>query len=261
MGCIERTKERAPRHTTYSSSKMAATTTTLYQSIEPEIKDISLLAKGTFNYGGFFSSASSSGSANAQPEIRELGERVFSQIRAVARHTNEREWFSEHEVMSERVFLPLFSIVSALCFFQALWKERERETDGRNSCLSRVKFVGLMGVQREADANARDSRKSLSNASEVKNASNKTDFFLSHSLFLNTGRVKFVSLRDNERGIFGDVRARLIGSGEAGPSGVRAQEPFGGVFAKSVASAGDVFGGARVYMGGSVEVRGGVDGE
>ena len=244
-----------------SSSKMAATTTTLYQSIEAEIKDISLLAKGTFNYGGFFSSASSSGSANAQPEIRELGERVFSQIRAVARHTNEREWFSEHEVMSERVFLPLFSIVSALCFFQALWKERERETDGRNSCLSRVKFVGLMGVQREADANARDSRKSLSNASEVKNASNKTDFFLSHSLFLNTGRVKFVSLSDNERGIFGDVRARLVRSGEAGPSGVRAQEPFGGVFAKSVASAGDVLSRARVFMGGTVEVRGGVDGE
>ena len=109
-----------------------ATTTTLYQSIEPEIKDISRLAKGTFNYGGFFSSSSSSVGANAQPEIRELGERVFSQIRAVARHTNEREWFSEHEVMSERVFLPLFSIVSALCFFQALWKERERErrTDG-----------------------------------------------------------------------------------------------------------------------------------
>ena len=246
-----------------SSSKMATTTTTLYQSIEPEIKDISLLAKGTFNYGGFFSSASSSG-ANAQPEIRELGERVFSQIRAVARHTNEREWFSEHEVMSEGFFFFFFHRFCVLTrwFFQkALWKVRERETDGRNSCLSRVKFVGLMGVQREADANARDSRKSLSNASEVKNASNKTDFFLSHSLFLNTGRVKFVSLRDNERGIFGDVRARLVGSGEAGPSGVRAQEPFGGVFAKSVASAGDVFGGARVYMGGSVEVRGGVDGE
>ena len=100
-----------------------------------------------------------------------------------------------------------------------------------------MKFVGLMGVQREADANARDSRKSLSNASEVKNALNKTDFFLSHSLFLNTGRVKFVSLSDIERGIFGDVRARLVRSGEAGPSGVRAQEPFGGVFAKSVASA------------------------
>ena len=89
-----------------------ATTTTLYQSIEPEIKDISLLAKGTFNYGGFFSSASSSGSANAQPEIRELGERVFSQIRAVARHTNEREWFSENEV-SEGFFFFFFFIVSA----------------------------------------------------------------------------------------------------------------------------------------------------
>ena len=182
---------------------MAATTTTLYQSIEPEIKDISLLAKGTFNYGGFFSSASSSGSANAQPEIRELGERVFSQIRAVARHTNEREWFSEHEVMSGRVFLLLFSSFLRFASFKRFGKrERERETDGRDSCLSRVKFVGLLGVQREADANARDSRKSLSNASEVKNASNKTDFFLSHSLFLNTGRVKFVSLSDNERGIF-----------------------------------------------------------
>jgi hypothetical protein len=84
-----------------------ATTTTLYQSIEPEIKDISRLAKGTFNYGGFFSSSSSSVGANAQPEIRELGERVFSQIRAVARHTNEREWFSENEV-SEGFFFFFF---------------------------------------------------------------------------------------------------------------------------------------------------------
>ena len=89
-----------------------ATTTTLYQSIEPEIKDISRLAKGTFNYGGFFSSSSSSVGANAQPEIRELGERVFSQIRAVARHTNEREWFSENEV-SEGFFFFFFFIVSA----------------------------------------------------------------------------------------------------------------------------------------------------
>ena len=116
-------------------------------------------------------------------------------------------------------------------------------------------------MSREKQTRTRDSRESLSNASEVKNASNKTDFFLSHSLFLNTGRVKFVSLSDNERGIFGDVRARLVRSGEAGPSGVRAQEPFGGVFAKSVASAGDVLSRARVFMGGTVEVRGGVDGE
>jgi len=136
-----------------------ATTTTLYQSIEPEIKDISRLAKGTFNYGGFFSSSSSSVGANAQPEIRELGERVFSQIRAVARHTNEREWFSENEV-SEGFLLLLLLLLYRFCvltrwFFRALERERERETDGRDSCLSRVKFVGLMGVQRETDANAR----------------------------------------------------------------------------------------------------------
>ena len=56
------------------------------------------------------------------------------------------------------------------------------------------------------------------------------------------------------------MRARLVRSGEAGPSGVRAQEPFGGVFTKSVASTGDVLSGARVFMGVSVEVRGGVDG-
>jgi len=91
-----------------------ATTTTLYQSIEPEIKDISRLAKGTFNYGGFFSSSSSSVGANAQPEIRELGERVFSQIRAVARHTNEREWFSENEV-SEGFLLLLLLLLYRFC--------------------------------------------------------------------------------------------------------------------------------------------------
>jgi len=35
---------------------------------------------------------------NAQPEIRECGETVFSSIRAVARHASEREWFEENEV-------------------------------------------------------------------------------------------------------------------------------------------------------------------
>jgi len=35
-------------------------------------------------------------------------------------------------------------------------RERERERDGRTGLgLSRVKCVGLMGVQRETDANAR----------------------------------------------------------------------------------------------------------
>jgi hypothetical protein len=153
------------------------TTTTLYQSIEPEIKDISLLAKGTFNYGGFFLSSPSSG-ANAQPEIRELGERVFSQIRAVARHTNEREWFSENEV-SEGFFFFFFHRFCALTrwFFQALWKERER--DGRTGLvsLSAREICWINGCPREKQTRTRDSRKSLSNASEVKNASNKTDFF------------------------------------------------------------------------------------
>ena len=69
---------------------------TLYQSIEPEVRDISLLAKGTSSaLGGFFGGES----VNAQPEIRECGETVFSQIRAVARHTSEREWFEENEVL------------------------------------------------------------------------------------------------------------------------------------------------------------------
>ena len=71
-------------------------TLTLYQSIEPEVKEISLLAKGSSSpLGGFFGG----GALNAQPEIRECGETVFSQIRAVARHTSEREWFEENEVL------------------------------------------------------------------------------------------------------------------------------------------------------------------
>jgi hypothetical protein len=106
--------ERKSRARHDDDEQKMATTTTLYQSIEPEIKDISRLAKGTFNYGGFFSSSSSSVGANAQPEIRELGERVFSQIRAVARHTNEREWFSENEVSEGFFFFFFFFfIVSA----------------------------------------------------------------------------------------------------------------------------------------------------
>ena len=70
-------------------------TLTLYQSIETEVRDISRLAKGTSSaLGGFFGGAS----VNAQPEIRECGETVFSSIRAVARHASEREWFEENEV-------------------------------------------------------------------------------------------------------------------------------------------------------------------
>ena len=76
---------------------MANTEKTLYESIEPEVKEISRLAKGSSSpLGGFFGAVS----VNAQPEIRECGETVFSQIRAVARHTSEREWFEKNEVLT-----------------------------------------------------------------------------------------------------------------------------------------------------------------
>ena len=88
------------RENTYNTTQRTMAndaTLTLYQSIEPEVKEISLLAKGSSSpLGGFFGG----GALNAQPEIRECGETVFSQIRAVARHTSEREWFEENEVLT-----------------------------------------------------------------------------------------------------------------------------------------------------------------
>ena len=86
------------RENTYNTTQRTMAndaTLTLYQSIEPEVKEISLLAKGSSSPLGVFFGG---GALNAQPEIRECGETVFSQIRAVARHTSEREWFEKNEV-------------------------------------------------------------------------------------------------------------------------------------------------------------------
>ena len=89
------------RENTYNTTQRTMAndaTLTLYQSIEPEVKEISLLAKGSSSpLGGFFGGGAF---LNAQPEIRERGETVFSQIRAVARHTSEREWFEKNEVLT-----------------------------------------------------------------------------------------------------------------------------------------------------------------
>ena len=76
--------------------------TTLYQSIEAEAKDIARLAKGGGGGGGgngalFFGLLATTTTA-PQPAVRAAAESVVAGVRAVARHTDEKEWFETHEV-------------------------------------------------------------------------------------------------------------------------------------------------------------------
>ena len=81
---------------------MSTFSTTLYQSIEAEAKDIARLAKGGGGGGGggngvlFFGLL---GTTTApQPAVRAAAESVVAGVRAVARHTDEKAWFETHEV-------------------------------------------------------------------------------------------------------------------------------------------------------------------
>ena len=75
----------------------ALSTLTTYQSIEAEAKDIARLAKGGGNGGGvlFFGLGATT---TPQPAVRAAAESVVAGVRAVARHTDEKEWFETHEV-------------------------------------------------------------------------------------------------------------------------------------------------------------------
>ena len=79
---------------------MSTFSTTLYQSIEAEAKDIARLAKGGGGGGNgalFFGLLATTTTA-PQPAVREAAESVVAGVRAVARHTDEKAWFETHEV-------------------------------------------------------------------------------------------------------------------------------------------------------------------
>mgnify|MGYP001361300920 CR=1 FL=1 len=82
---------------------MSTFSTTLYQSIEAEAKDIARLAKGGGGGGGgngalFFGLLAMTTTTAPQPAVRAAAESVVAGVRAVARHTDEKAWFETHEV-------------------------------------------------------------------------------------------------------------------------------------------------------------------
>ena len=87
-------------HQSFDSSTFSTT----YQSIEAEAKDIARLAKGGGGGGNgngvlFFGGLLRTTTTTApQPAVRAAAESVVAGVRAVARHTDEKEWFETHEV-------------------------------------------------------------------------------------------------------------------------------------------------------------------
>jgi len=83
---------------------MSTFSTTLYQSIEAEAKDIARLAKGGGGGGGggngalFFGLLAMTTTTAPQPAVRAAAESVVAGVLAVARHTDEKAWFETHEV-------------------------------------------------------------------------------------------------------------------------------------------------------------------
>ena len=86
-------------HQSFDSSTFSTT----YQSIEAEAKDIARLAKGGVGGGNgngvlFFGGLLGTTTTAPQPAVRAAAESVVAGVRAVARHTDEKEWFETHEV-------------------------------------------------------------------------------------------------------------------------------------------------------------------
>ena len=93
---------------------MSTFSTTVYQSIEAEAKDIARLAKGGGGGGGngalFFGLLAMTTTTAPQPAVRAAAESVVAGVRAVARHTDEKEWFETHEVGAFFLLLFLFDV-------------------------------------------------------------------------------------------------------------------------------------------------------
>ena len=94
------TKKDIIIHHRASNIIMSTFSTTLYQSIEAEAKDIARLAKGGGGGNGalFFGLLAMTTTTAPQPAVRAAAESVVAGVRAVARHTDEKAWFETHEV-------------------------------------------------------------------------------------------------------------------------------------------------------------------
>ena len=93
----------------------SSTFSTTYQSIEAEAKDIARLAKGGVGGGNgngvlFFGGLLGTTTTAPQPAVRAAAESVVAGVRAVARHTDEKEWFETHEVGAFLLLLFLFDV-------------------------------------------------------------------------------------------------------------------------------------------------------
>ena len=99
-------------HHRASNHIMSTFSTTVYQSIEAEAKDIARLAKGGGGGGGngalFFGLLAMTTTTAPQPAVRAAAESVVAGVRAVARHTDEKAWFETHEVGAFFLLLFLF---------------------------------------------------------------------------------------------------------------------------------------------------------
>ena len=106
------TKKDIIIHHRASNIIMSTFSTTLYQSIEAEAKDIARLAKGGGGGGGngalFFGLLAMTTTTAPQPAVRAAAESVVAGVRAVARHTDEKAWFETHEVGAFFFLLFLF---------------------------------------------------------------------------------------------------------------------------------------------------------
>ena len=103
MDTQKKTSSSSSSSSRISNIIMSTFSTTLYQSIEAEAKDIARLAKGGGGGGGgngalFFGLLAMTTTTAPQPAVRAAAESVVAGVRAVARHTDEKAWFETHEV-------------------------------------------------------------------------------------------------------------------------------------------------------------------
>ncbi len=110
MDTQKKTSSSSSSSSRISNIIMSTFSTTLYQSIEAEAKDIARLAKGGGGGNGalFFGLLAMTTTTAPQPAVRAAAESVVAGVRAVARHTDEKAWFETHEVGAFFLLLFLF---------------------------------------------------------------------------------------------------------------------------------------------------------
>ena len=204
---------------------MSTFSTTVYQSIEAEAKDIARLAKGGGGGNGalFFGLLATTA---PQPAVRAAAESVVAGVRAVARHTDEKEWFETHEVGAffvvvfvrrldddedSRAFLEVVAETRKARRFLSLSLSLSSRASGRTRGGLMRLFCYVLEM-RDAGRKASSPRRNISVFSFpfsfglflflFRSPSRKLTRSLLLCLSLHAGCVGVVSLGDDERGIF-----------------------------------------------------------